>query len=548
MILQLAHARASIENPNVPISQADDLFGGHETATGLTVTRRAALMYAPVWRAMCMISRDISKVPIDIIRKTDDGSREIITDHPAWFLVNKRPNKSQTAKVWKQTSQGHLMAEGNAFSYIIRKANGDPEELLLLDPDLVVPVRVDGDLWYVITIGTEKRRVPAHDMLHPQGLGWDGLIGYDVITYGSPSFAMGIAGRDFGARYFRDGAAPFVVLEHPAKLGEKAGDRLAVSWNSMHTGLEKSHRTSILEEGMKAIVLNADPKNSQLVELRTFQIREVANMFGVPPHKLGDIARVSYSSLEQEDQDYLDDALDGWMVTWEAELNDKLLTAEQNRSGEYSFQFRRQVLVRADMAARFAAYAIGVNQIGIWSPDDVLAMENRPKRADGKGGEFVRPLNMAVAGDEPGDEPDDGDDNQDRSEWAGRLLACETIGRMVRRLTTSARKSAKNPDGFISDIDEGWDERHVGVIFQALTPVASLLYGLNEASSTAIAQRMADSLISHVRNELLNASECQPSELLGIVDAYCVVMEGVGLRAITDAVIEYGKTEVHNGT
>jgi HK97 family phage portal protein len=97
----------------------------------------------------------------------------------------------------------------------------------------------------------------------------------------------------------------------------------------MYSGLENAHKAALLEDGVDLKILSNNARDSQLLETRAHEIREVANWFGIPPHKLGDTTRTAYASLEQENQSYLDDAVDPWLVTWEEEGRDKLLTEEQ---------------------------------------------------------------------------------------------------------------------------------------------------------------------------------------------------------------------------
>jgi len=487
-LLLLLEERASMENPATPLSAGgawwEGLFGVTTTASGVKVSRQKALTYAAVFGASNLISTYIGKIPVILYeRLPDDRGKRRAPEHPAFMLMRHTPNSEMNAMTFKQTLQHHIDLNGNGYAYIKRDGAARPVELWPLSPEATWPVRVNGNLWYVTTVNGEERKIPAQDMLHIPGLGFDGLVGYSVLTMAAESLGMGIAAREYGARFFSNDARAGVVLEHPAKLSKDAADRIIASWNSMHAGLENKHKTAVLEEGMKANVISASGRDSQLVEQRAFEIREVANWFNVPSHKIGDTTKTAFASLEQENQAFLDDCLDGRMVRWEMACRDKLLTEEEKREDTHFFEFKREALLRANLQARAEYYTRAGGARPWMTPNEIRVVENMDALDDEDSDKLLTPLNIK-APEQPAQPPaapgppppppletptDEEEDGREALLPSLRGMLDDAMRRMVTRVGVHARKAAKKSDTFDSWLGAFAGE-HGATIDSALTP------------------------------------------------------------------------------
>jgi HK97 family phage portal protein len=385
-----------------------EALGGSESSSGAAVTPRSTLGFPPMWRAINLLSADVGKLPIVVYEREEDGDgKEKATEHPAYKLLRYKPNAEMTAMVFRQTLQAHALLHGNGYAYIKRNGAGEPEELIPLLPGACTAVRVNGVLWYYITWTSDTnsgamnlRWLDSSEVLHIRGLAANGLTGYPIYTIARDALGLGLAGESYAARYFASNSAPNVVFEHPGKPSPAAMKLLKDSWDNRPVG-----KAVVTQEGMKLTTFGSDAEKSQLLPLREFSIRMTANLTGVPPHKLGDTTRTAYASLEQENQAYLDDALDPWLVKWEEECRDKLLTEAEKESDSHVIEFNRKALVRANLVARGQFYNLGIN--GGWlSADDVRASENYNSIPDGKGKTYRVPLNSTEA-TAPGAEPAD---------------------------------------------------------------------------------------------------------------------------------------------
>lgn len=407
-MIELLYERRSLENPSTPLDpDYDSGWYGAESSSGIRISREKALTYSAVWRAVTLISSTVAKLPLHIYKRTGQG-KERAVNHPAYKLVRFNPNAEMNAFVFWQTLMGHVLLDGNAYAYIFRSGDAAPLELIPLAPSDTYPVRENGNLLYVTKAGTEWRRLLPENVLHIKGLGYDGLCGYSVIAKARDSFGLGIGARRYQEVYLRNNARPSAIIELPGTMQPPAQQELLRQWNEMHQGLDNAHRTAILTNGAKLNAYSINARDSQLLETRQFEIREIANWFGLPPHKLGDSSRTAYNSLEQENQSFLDDTLDPWLVAIEQECRDKLLTEREKQADSHIVEFLRQALIRADIVARYTAYNIG--KTGGWLNDDnIAAAENMNALPNGLGQQYWAPLNMAIRkpdGEEPQEPPD----------------------------------------------------------------------------------------------------------------------------------------------
>lgn len=416
----------SIENPSVPLSQAAYLSDGVEASSGVRVSRKSALAYDAVWRAVNLISTTVAKLPLIIHRRVGDGKVRA-TEHPAYRLLKNDPNPESTSFIFRQTMQGHVLLEGNAYAYIWREQSGKPTKLLLMDPDATYPIKINGVLWYMTTVDGELVKIHPDNVLHIKGLGFDGLCGYSVLSMARESLGLGLAARKFGSTFFKNGAKSSGILMYPGRLKETAIANLRREWERHHAGTDNQHKLAILEEGVTYQPQTIPPNDAQFLETRSFSRVEVANWFSVPPHKLGDASKSSYNSLEQENQAWIDDGLDGCLCNWEGESRKKLLTEREKETDSHVVEFLREALLRANLAARGSYYRTAIS--GGWmNVDEARSRENMNPLPNGEGQKFFRPLNMAVVGEEePADEPEPEPEPETESDDDKRTAAIDAL-------------------------------------------------------------------------------------------------------------------------
>ncbi len=392
-----------------------------QSSSGVTVTERKAMTYAAIYRAVNIISFTVAKLPIAVFEKEgeDRSGNKKDTAHPAYKLLRRKASVDVTAFDFKVAMQASTLLHGNGYARIIRNGAADPEELIWINPTTVQIARENSKLLYRYYLDDKSEVAKEEDMLHIKGVSLDGITGISAIEYGANTFGNGLAMQRYGTSFFKNGAVPLVWLSTDGVLSDDAQKRLRDSWNRIHKGSGNAHRVGVGEQGLKPDVLSVNAKDSQLIESRAFSVKEIATWFGLPAHMLGDDTKTSHSSLEQENQSFLDNGIDPWLATWEAQCWDKLLTEKQKDGETHEIEFNRNALVKADIKSRFAAYAIAIPN-GILSPNEVRAKENMNPREGGD--EFLQPLNMTVSGEEPDDDLDANEEGESDDERNRKLL------------------------------------------------------------------------------------------------------------------------------
>lgn len=221
------------------------------------------------------------------------------------------------------------------------------------------------------------------DVLHIPGLGFDGLVGYSPIAMAKNAVGMTLACEEYGASFFANGATPGGVLEHPGVLKDPA--KVRDSWHKVYGGSRNAGKVAVLEEGMKYQQIGIPPEEAQFLETRKFQINEIARMYRIPPHMVGDLEKSSFSNIEQQSLEFVKYTLDPWVVRWEQALQKALLLPQEKN--EYFIKLNVDGLLRGDYASRMNGYAVG-RQNGWLSANDIREMEDQNPIPEEDGGDL----------------------------------------------------------------------------------------------------------------------------------------------------------------
>ena len=362
------------------------------TTSGKSVTERSAMQMTAVYSCVRILAEAVAGLPLHLYRYNDDGGKEKAIDHPLYRLLHDEPNPEMSSFVFRETLMTHLLLWGNAYAQVIRNGKNEVVALYPLMPNkMSVDRDSSGQLYYSYYRGTDEAiRDKEHtvilkptDVLHIPGLGFDGLVGYSPIAMAKNAIGMAIACEEFGARFFANGAAPSGVLEHPGTI--KDPSRLRETWQSQFGGASNSGKVAILEEGMKYTPISISPEQAQFLETRKFQINEIARIFRVPPHMVGDLEKSSFSNIEQQSLEFVKYTLDPWVIRWEQSLQRALLNFSEKE--KYFFKFNLEGLLRGDYQSRMNGYAIG-RQNGWMSANDIRELENLDRIPTEEGGDL----------------------------------------------------------------------------------------------------------------------------------------------------------------
>ena len=408
------------------------LFG--PTSAGRPVTERSAMQMTAVYGCVRILAEAIAGLPLHVYRYKDGGGKEKAVDHGLYRLLHDEPNPEMTSFVFRETLMTHLLLWGNAFAQIVRNGLGEVIGLYPLQPNRMSVGRdLDSKaLYYEYQTSWDEPagqyqtiRLTPNDVLHVPGLGFDGLVGYSPIAMAKNAIGLAQATEDYGASFFANGAAPGGVLEHPGTI--KDPSRVRESWQQTFGGARNGNKVAVLEEGMKYTPISVSPEQAQFLETRKFQLNEIARIFRIPPHMIGDLEKSSFSNIEQQSLEFVKYTLDPWVIRWEQAITKTLLNPREKQ--QLFVKFNVEGLLRGDYQSRMEGYAVA-RQNGWMSANDIRELENldRIDAADGgdlylvNGNMLPLPMAGAYAGSQQAKEGESGEEEPRENQLLRRRM------------------------------------------------------------------------------------------------------------------------------
>jgi HK97 family phage portal protein len=355
------------------------MFG--RTVSGQSVNERSAMQMSAVYACVRILAESVASLPLHFYQYNDTGGKEKAVNHPLYWLLHDEPNPEMSSFSFRETLMTHLLLWGNAYAQIVRNGRGEVIALYPLMPDrMVVDRDARGRIYYEYTrsdsdantLGKKSSVILSpEDVFHIPGLGFDGLVGYSPIAMAKQAIGMGLACDEYGAAFYQNGAQPGGVLEHPNVV--KDPKRVRESWNAIYQGSRNAHRIAVLEEGMTYKPISISPEQAQFLETRKFQIDEIARIFRVPPHMIGDLEKSSFSNIEQQSLEFVKYTLAPWISRWEQAIQRSLLLMSERT--RYFARFNVEGLLRGDYQSRMNGYAVA-RQNGWMSANDIRELES----------------------------------------------------------------------------------------------------------------------------------------------------------------------------
>lgn len=357
---------------------------------GVPADDSLSLSFPAVYACVRLLSETVGTLPCITYRR-DGEDRERVTDDPRSRMLAVRPNPDMTAVEFYETVMGHLQLWGNAFVYKHRGDNGLIDFLYPLIPSGASFKRDDdGTAWFDFPEVDQRYR--TNEVIHFRGFGPDGISGYSPIALHRRAFSVGKAQEQYANNLWENQARPGGILKSDTVLSDVAFERMKAEWNAAHEGVSKSGKTAFLEGGVSWQQLGMPPEDAQFLEQRKFQASEIARIFRVPPHMIGDLDRSTFSNIEQQSIDFVTHSLRPWLRRLEARLTLEVFDNPQ-RDADLFCEFKVDALLRGDTATRYAAHAVAIEH-GFETRNEARRLENM-KPLPGLD-EPIMPLNMAV--------------------------------------------------------------------------------------------------------------------------------------------------------
>jgi len=364
-----------------------EMFNPNSTS-GVTVTEEKAMEHTAVYAAVRIIAETIASLPLHVYTE-QDGERKKAKDNYLYKILKRKPNNLMTSFTWREVMLAHLLLWGNHYSKLDLSNDGKIKAIWPLMPGQMQVKKRDDRIYYKYSpADASPQMFEQAEIMHIPGLGFNGIVGKSVIKMARESVGLGLAAEEFGSRFFSQGAQPGGIVEYPGKLSDDAYDRYKKDMRDQYSGLSKSHKLMVLEEGLKYHQTGIPPDDAQFLETRRFQVEEIARIFRVPPHMLADLDRATFSNIEQQSINFVVNTIRPWLVRIEQVLNDSLLSDRNNKN---YIKFVVEGLLRGDAESRASFYNQMFN-IGAMSINEIRDKEEL-NPIDNGDQSFV-PLNM----------------------------------------------------------------------------------------------------------------------------------------------------------
>jgi len=435
---------------------------GMRSSSGIRVTADAAMRLSAVYSCVRVLAETFAVLPIRLYKRKKDGSRDLVTDHWLYKLLAKRPNDWQTPFEWREMMMGHLALRGNAFNQIVANRQGQITQLIPLHPDRTkIELLGGGGYRYAIAQpdGTTIR-LSRGEVWHIRGLSSDGYMGMSPIQVAADVFGAGLAAQQYGANFFANDAKPGGWLEMTGKFADQAArETFKESWKKAQSGANRGS-TAVLENGMKYHELSLNNGDAQFIETRKLSRSEIASIFRIPPHLIGDLDRATFSNIEQQSLDFVMHTMTPIAERWESSIDYNLLPEDEGIDIEFDFAN----LLRGDRAARATYYTSGIN--AGWMVRNEARISEGLNPLPGLD-EPLRPLNMVEESEAP-DEQAENDNGADDQVPQQDQKTKPTDARMTALAETAAQRVARK------EAVRPVDESHAKYVMQVLSVSAEV--------------------------------------------------------------------------
>lgn len=368
------------------------LLEGGSAGAGVSVNTTKAMQYSAYASCIRVIAESVGMLPLFLYQQQGE-SRTKARQHPLYKVLNVRPNPYMTARQFWTMCGAHLAARGNFYAYKVY-VGSKVAELIPFPMGAVKPkLRKDWSKAYEVTLNGRPAVLTDKEVMHVHVFTLDGVSGLDPISYMRESLGEGIASDQQASKQFANGSKLSGVLSTDGTLTDEAYQRIRDSWETTYGGSANAYKVAILEAGLKFGPVTMTNEQAEFTALRKYKRSEVAGLFRVPPHKIGDLDKATFSNIEHQAQEFVSDCLMPYLTAIEASVLVSLLD-ERDRDSHFA-KFNVNALLRGDMAAR-ASFYHSLTQDGAISPNEIRELEDWNPR-DG-GDIYLTPMNMAING------------------------------------------------------------------------------------------------------------------------------------------------------
>lgn len=397
---------ASPENPSTSLANPEqwliDWATGGASYAGPHVNEQNSMRASAVFACVSLLSGLVGGLPLKLYARTREG-REEASGTRLWKLLHDQPNERMTSFTWREIAMVHLLQWGNHYSIIRWDNAGRVVALEPVEPWKVDPRRAGTRLRYRLTLDTGTFDLDQDDMIHVPGVGFDGVRGISRIAAAAKqSIGTSLALEESTARLHANSARPSGLVEVPPNISEASFKRLRAEFAQLNTGVQNAGRVVFADQGSKFQPMMISPLDAQAIEQRRFQVTDIARIYGVPPHMIGETDKATSwgSGIEQMTLSFLRFTLEKDLKRIEDELTRKLCFG----SPLYA-EFDRAALLAMDAKTQAETFASAI-QNGYMNINEIRRLQNRPGVGPAGDRHFIQSNLMPIdAAPAPGEKP-----------------------------------------------------------------------------------------------------------------------------------------------
>lgn len=356
---------------------------GGLTSNGIRVTESSALGFAAYFAAVRVISGSLAVTPMSLY---DRSTKAIALANQVHKLIHSAPGGFLTPYNYKRVMALQAIIHGRALAYIHRDGRFNPIRLEPLErSDVMIEKLSNGDLRYSVP-KKGLTNVESFNMIDVLPYSLDGYAELTPLRLAAGAIALGTSSEDLQTTAYSKGLHTGGVLTLPPRMaltesdeeGNSTADALRNQFYTTYQGQENWHKVIVLEQGMNFQYLTMPLKDAELIATRNFQVLEIARFFGVPPHKLAHLDKMTTGNIEQQNIEYVQDAVLPLAKSFEEEHLQKLIPeADQTR---FYIKVNLSALMRGDTKNRadYYAQALGSRAPAWMTQNEVRELEDLP--------------------------------------------------------------------------------------------------------------------------------------------------------------------------
>ena len=388
----LAPSRPSNLQITTPQELAAFLNRGSETWSGVEVTEQTAMNVSAFFAGIRYVSEDIAKLPWPVYRSEADGDRVRAKDSPYWALLHDSPNGWMDSQQFRELGTAIALLRGDFVCLQGVPRRDTTRELLPLKPGHVVIEQLPdyGIVYHVRMSSGEVKDFPQRDVFHFRGFSFDGVHGVSILSVARQALGLALSIQKHGSGTFKNGAHPSGVFKHPGELSDRAYTRLKEDLDSLKG--EGAGGALILEDGMDWTQIGMSNEDAQFLGSAQFSVTEFCRYIRIAPHKLFDLSHATFSNIEMQSIEYVQDTLYTWGRRWDLAAKRQVIGALRPEYAEINYE----ALLTPTTADRFAAYRIAAGRPWM-TGNEIRRAENLPQMEDDESMDTaVLPLNLST--------------------------------------------------------------------------------------------------------------------------------------------------------